>query len=89
MINYYAPELQTVVNEPIYNGNSYFILYVRTCFIWQTGLLDLEVYYVHTCFIWQTGLLDLEVNTLTKVLFAAVVILSIVMMVLKVYCFSL
>ena len=26
VVNYYASELQTVVNEPIYNGNSYFIL---------------------------------------------------------------
>ena len=32
----------------------------------------------------QVGLLDLEINTLTKVLFTAVVVLSIVMMLLKV-----
>jgi len=26
VINFYTSELQTVVNEPIYNGNSYFII---------------------------------------------------------------
>ena len=34
--------------------------------------------------IFQVGLLDLEINTLTKVLFTAVVVLSVVMILLKV-----
>jgi len=28
VVNSYTSELQTVVNEPIYNSNSYFILYI-------------------------------------------------------------
>lgn len=35
-------------------------------------------------FSWQVGLLDLEVNTLTKLLFFAVIVLSVVMLALKV-----
>lgn len=34
----------------------------------------------------QLGLVDLEINTLTKLLFLAVMILSLLMMILKVGC---